>query len=260
MFEKVKGAIEKIKSTGPLVLNLTNNVTMGFVANGLLSIGASPIMSQGEEELEDLLKISNILVINTGTLNKNFLKLCDKACDLANKQGVPIIFDPVGAGATRYRTVECQKLLKKFHISIIRGNASEISALYGEKITTKGVDSTQKSEYAKDSAKKLSLLYNTTVCISGEIDIVVSGQNNSQFARGSSIMTSLTGTGCLLSAVVGAFHAVEKNSYDAACAAVLFYAVCGENAAKLAPGPGSFHVRFLDELNAGLCRVDYEKN
>jgi hydroxyethylthiazole kinase len=240
--------LKKIKETNPLVLNITNYVTMDFIANGLLSLGASPIMSSASEEIEDLVCLSHAVVINLGTLNQAFIALCEQTCRIANQLKKPIILDPVGAGATNYRTKTSLKLINNYDIAIIRGNASEIMALAGSRSVTKGVDSSTESADAVDSAKKLSQQCDSTIVVSGKADFIIDHELFSQSDRGTPLMAMITGSGCLLSAVIGAFHAVEKNRFDAACAATVFYGICGEKAAAKSILPGTFKNYFLDAL------------
>jgi hydroxyethylthiazole kinase len=225
-----------------------------------LSVGASPIMSQAEEEMEDLINISNSVVINLGTLNEKFIRLCERACELANKANKPVILDPVGAGASRYRTDTSMKLVREYTISIIRGNASEILALSGEIGKSKGVDSVAESHTVIENAKFVSKQFSSAVLVSGETDVVVDGEQVEIFKRGSALMPMITGSGCLLSAVVGAFHGVENNRFKTAAAAAVFYGVCGEVAALQASGPASFKTLFLDTLHLLPEKTWYEKN
>ena len=257
MFDTIHQIITRIKQTKPLVLNITNDVTMDFVANGLLCLGASPIMSKSMQESADLLKIASTVVINPGTLDDNFIALSEQVCLLANTLNKPIVLDPVGAGASLYRTSTCKRLLDTFDIAMLRGNASEIMALTGHARTTKGVDSTSETQHAIDSARVLAQTYHLTVVISGETDVVVDAHKVEQFDRGSPLMPLITGTGCLLSAVVSAFDAVHPNRFEAAAAATVFYGVCGELAANTALMPGSFKVAFLDALYSMPIRDDY---
>lgn len=259
MFEKINELTQKIKQTKPLILNITNDVTMDFIANGLLSVGASPVMSQSEQEVEDLVKIASAVVINLGTLDARFIKLCEQACKAANQFQKPIILDPVGAGATHYRTSACTKLINDYQIAIIRGNASEIMSLSGISAATKGVDSSANTESAINIAKEISVHRKAAVVVSGRTDVIIDGHQVNAYERGSAMMPMITGTGCLLSAVVGAFHAVEQNRFIAAQAATLFYSVCGEIAAEKAEGPGSFRMQFLDALHAAPVKSDYHE-
>lgn len=243
--------VKQIKQKQPLILNLTNPVSMDFVANGLSCLGASPIMSEALEELDDLIKIASCIVINLGTLNADFLKRAHHACKLANQAQKPIILDPVGAGATHYRTQSAMDILSTYRIEIIRGNASEVAALAGQAKTTKGIDSSIRTHEALDAAQTLAHIYKLTLCISGETDVIINSEQVEPFHRGSALMPKVVGTGCLLSAVVAAFHAVEPNAFHAAGSAALFYAQCGEQAAQKANAPGEFKVHFLDALYQG---------
>jgi hydroxyethylthiazole kinase len=258
MYQQVSELVNKIKHCQPLILNVTNDVTMDFIANGLLSLGASPIMTQSAEEIEDLLKLARAVVINIGTLNDAFIGLCEQVCHTANQLGVPIILDPVGAGASPYRTSACHHLLNRYQFSIIRGNASEILALSGSQQNTKGVDSTIATDLVLESAQILSAHHQVVIVISGKTDAVLDENQVRFFERGSSLMPRITGSGCLLSAVIGAFHAVHPQRFNAAAAAVVFYGVCGELAAQKANAPGLFKPYFLDSLSFLPESKDYE--
>lgn len=248
MIAKTNALLFKIRQEKPLILNLTNYVTMDLVANGLLSLGASPVMSHAAEEMVDLISIARAVIINLGTLHASFIQLCAVACKTANELGVPLILDPVGVGASHYRTQTALQFIHDFNIAIVRGNASEIMSLAGAAGVTKGVDSTAGSTAAMASAAFLANRYAVTVAISGKTDVIVDAKQTAQFEQGSPMMPRITGTGCLLSAVVGAFHAVEQDRFTAAAAATLFYGTCGETAAAQATGPGSFRSAFLDAL------------
>ena len=241
--------LEKLKSQKPLILNITNHVTMEFIANGLLSLGASPIMSLAEQEMEDLIQLSNAVVINIGTLDNHFITLAHKAAATANKLYKPVILDPVGAGASKYRTESALYLLHNFAIDILRGNASEILALAGSNSMTKGVDSTANSQHAIDAGQLLSQKYNCAVVISGATDIVIDHHEIHLSHYGSPLMTHIVGTGCLLSAVIGAFRAIEPNRFKAANEAIMFYGQCGEIAAAKTKVPRHFKNYFLEALN-----------
>jgi len=216
-------------------------------------------MSRAPQEMDELLQLSNALVINIGTLDEKFIALCEQACATANTLNKPIILDPVGAGASRYRTHTCLDLLNNYKFSIIRGNASEIMSLSGMSTKTKGVDSTMQSDSATESALNLSENYHAAIVVSGKTDIIVDGDAVQQLNYGSPLMPQITGTGCLLSAVVAAFHAVEQNRFEASVLATAFYGICGENAAKKSNGPGSFKMQFLNELNFLPEKLAYEK-
>ncbi|MDP3559340.1 MAG: hydroxyethylthiazole kinase [Legionellaceae bacterium] len=257
LYPKIHELVTRIQNKQPLILNVTNYVTMDFIANGLLSLGASPIMIQSTEEVSDLLKISAAVVINIGTLTDDFLLLCEQVCREANQLGIPITLDPVGAGASTYRTKACLNLLEQFDFAIIRGNSSEIMALSGAQANTKGVDSTMETHAAIESAQRLSSQHKAVIVISGKIDAVIDAEQVQLFERGSSLMPRITGSGCLLSAVTSAFDAVHPQRYEAVSAAVLFYSVCGEIAARKANAPGSFKPYFIDALSFLPELADY---
>ncbi|WP_367606209.1 hydroxyethylthiazole kinase [Legionella sp. W05-934-2] len=258
MYKQIATLVEAIKQQRPLVLNLTNYVTMDFIANGLLSVGASPIMTHAMEEVRDLVRIAQCVVINLGTLDEPFIRLCEAACRAANEMNKPLIFDPVGAGASQYRTTTCLSLLEQYQFATIRGNASEILALCGKMQTTKGVDSTLNGSDVIDSAHGLSTKLQATVAITGKTDVIVTNDKVNRCERGVPIMPFITGSGCLLTAVIAAFHGVESDPHVAARAAINFYGVCGELAAKHAMGPGSFKMHFVDALSQFPKREDYE--
>lgn len=249
--------LQSLKENRPLILNITNYVTMDFIANGLLSLGASPIMANAQNELEDLIRIAQGVVINIGTLNDEFIALCHKACSIANTMGKPIILDPVGAGASEYRTETCVNLLAKYKFSVIRGNASEIMALCGAHHNTKGVDTNMLSTDVIASAKIFSLQQDAVIAVSGKTDVIVFGDQVTLLERGSALMPSITGSGCLLTAVISAFNVISSEKYLSTCAAVMFYGVCGELATREARGPGSFKVHFLDALARLPKQEDY---
>ena len=250
MFNQHIELAQHIKREKPLILNLTNDVTMDFIANGLISLGASPMMTKSVEELEDLITISHAMVINIGTLDGDFLKTCDKACELANKHHKPIVLDPVGAGASQYRTKTCQYLLERYQFAVVRGNASEIMALSYADIQTKGVDSLKETCDAVDVGKVLSNQHDVIVGISGQTDAIIEGEHVAFSSKGSDLMPQITGSGCLLTAVIAAFVSVEGAFFKAANSAVHYYGACGELAADKANGPGTFKPLFIDALSA----------
>ena len=215
-------------------------------------------VSKSIYEMEDLIKMSDAIVVNTGTLDDAFMTLGMHACKLANQYEKPIILDPVGAGASAYRTESCLRLMQEHRIAIVRGNAGEIMALAGLSGATKGVDSNADSSHATASAQVICSRYNAAVVISGEKDFVIDKNKVSQFARGAELMTLVTGTGCLLSAVVGAFHAAVLRIDSQLPVQPLFYGGCGELAAGKSKSPGSFKTFFIDALHKIPMRDDYE--
>ncbi|OGT47964.1 MAG: hydroxyethylthiazole kinase [Gammaproteobacteria bacterium RIFCSPHIGHO2_12_FULL_38_11] len=237
-----------IRTTRPLIHNITNFVVMNTTANALLALGASPIMAHAIEELPELISISNVLVLNIGTLDKNWINNMAMASQLASEKNKPIVLDPVGAGASRLRTESVLNLLKSAKITVLRGNASEIMALDQQTSFSKGVDSTEKSERAIASAKNISKKFGCVVCVSGKTDYCISESNILTVKNGSPMMSCVTGMGCTATAIIGAFLAVNKNAFEACYHAMICMGMCGEVAALRSNGPGTFLPQFLDAL------------
>ncbi len=242
--------VKSIRANSPLVHNITNYVVMNTTANALLAIGASPVMAHAEPEIEQMVDIASAIVINIGTLSDSWIKSMVLAGQRANKKNIPIILDPVGVGATDYRTKTAHMLMEEIHPSIIRGNASEIMALAEKSIKTKGVDSMNTSDEALQAAMNLNEIFGSIICISGECDYIVSDKNKDikTVKRGHSMMQSVTGMGCTASAVCGAFAAVNSDFAQAAANAMTIMGIAGEIAGKKSQGPGSFQMNFLDAL------------
>jgi len=169
---KAKENIRKLREKNPLILNITNVVVTNITANALLAIGSSPVMSYEKEEIADMVSISDCLVINIGTLTKDIVETMFIAIEKANNLNIPVIFDPVGAGATRYRNEISKEILNNFKIDAIRGNVSEIANLAGLKIKTQGVDSRASVKNIVDLTKVLSEKHNCIVCVSGAVDTI----------------------------------------------------------------------------------------
>ncbi len=241
-------SVDLIRRQSPVVHNITNYVVLNNTANALLAIGASPVMAHAEEEVEEMVNIASSLVINIGTLSEHWINSMLKAAHHARKKGIPVILDPVGAGATAYRTKTSRNLINKEPPSIIRGNASEIMALYDDKSKTKGVDSAASSETALDIARQVSEMHKCVVCVSGETDYIVDKEKIVKIKNGHPLMSRVTGLGCTASALCGAFAAVEKSAFVATACAMAVMGIAGEMAAEVAAGPGSLQTHFLDYL------------
>jgi len=240
-------AVARIREAAPVVHSITNYVVMNNTANALLALGASPVMAHAEEEMADMVGIASALVINIGTLSREWVKAMFKACERAAERGLPIILDPVGAGATPYRTETARSLMNTFRPAILRGNASEIMAVCGDQARTKGVDSTEASHDALAAARAVRAQWGSAVCISGATDYIV-GEQTYQVANGHPMMTRVTGLGCTASALCGAFAAGGGDPARAAAQAMTVMGVAGEMAAEGAEGPGTLQLRFLDAL------------
>jgi hydroxyethylthiazole kinase len=205
-------------------------------------------MAHAEEEVEEMVNIASALVINIGTLSERWIYSMFKAAHRAREKRIPVILDPVGAGATAFRKKTARDLINNEPPAIIRGNASEIMALYDDKSKTKGVDSAASSDGAIDIAQRLSEIYKCVICISGATDYIVDEEKIMKIKNGHSLMTKVTGLGCTASALCGAFAAVEKIPFTATVKAMAVMGIAGEMAAKTAAGPGSLQIYFLDYL------------
>ena len=246
--EEIFRSVELIRAQAPVVHNITNYVVMNNTANALLAIGASPVMAHAPEEVEEMVSLASALVINIGTLSEHWINAMFKAARQAGKKGIPIILDPVGAGATSYRTKTARDLIAAEAPAIIRGNASEIMALCDDQSKTKGVDSATSSDKAMGIAQTLSEAHHGVVCVSGGVDYVIYRDQVVKIKNGHPMMSSVTGLGCTASALCGAFAAVEKSSFTATVGAMAVMGVAGEMAAATAAGPGSMQMHFLDCL------------
>ncbi|GLB53252.1 hydroxyethylthiazole kinase [Neptunitalea chrysea] len=249
----------QLKEKAPLVHNITNYVVMNTTANALLAIGASPVMAHAAEEMADMVSIASALVLNIGTLDNQWIEGMLEAGKAAKKKGIPIILDPVGAGATPLRTKTCWKIIENCSPTVIRGNSSEIMALINEGIKTKGVDSTMSTEDALTAAKALALQINATVVISGETDYITDGVNTHSIKNGHPLMPKVTGLGCTASALCGAFCATNQNTIEACTSAMAIMGIAGEIAARSSNGPGTLQLHFLDILY-NLSTTHIEEN
>lgn len=257
-FSKFAGDCRLVREDTPIIHNITNYVAMNFSANALLAIGASPIMSSEPEEMEDISAISSALVVNIGCIEKAQAAAMEIAASIAFRTGKPWVLDPVGAGASRYRTEAALSLAKRFRPSVIRGNASEIIALSraledaaadGAKGSgSRGVDSSEESIAAVEYGKSLASALGTVVSISGAVDYVTDGTEVVSIANGTPMMHSVTATGCVASAVTAAFLAVDPDALSAASCAMAIMGTAGEEAARRSSEPGSFAVGFIDAL------------
>ena len=254
----LSAALAAVRSEGPLVHNITNYVVMNNSANALLAIGASPVMAHWPREVEEMVSIAGALVLNIGTLDDGWLEGMKAAGAAASRRGIPIVLDPVGAGATKARTDACLELIRICSPTIIRGNASEIMAVAealcshntsGVKpVKSKGVDSSAESTDAVESAKRLAIKCGAVVVISGETDYITDGSVVHTVEGGDPIMTAVTGMGCTATALTGAFAAVCKDPLTAATATMAVMSLAGERAAAHSRGNGSMQINFLDEL------------
>ncbi|HSK97268.1 MAG TPA: hydroxyethylthiazole kinase [Euzebyales bacterium] len=242
--------VQQVRDRGPLVHNITNYVVMNTTANALLAIGAAPVMAHAVQEVADMTALAGALVINIGTLSEAWIEAMVLAMRSAGERGIPIVVDPVGAGATTYRTRTVHELISATAPTIIRGNASEIMAVAaaGDGGRTQGVDSADASEAALDAARDLHARYGAVVAITGEADYVV-GTDVLRITGGHPLMARVTGTGCTASALCAAFAAVNRSPFAATVHALAALGAAGAAAGRRARGPGTMQLHLYDELH-----------
>jgi hydroxyethylthiazole kinase len=245
----LKAILTKIRDEKPLVLNITNYVVMNFTANSLLAMGASPVMAHAANEVEEMVALSKALVINIGTLSDPWITAMLLAGKKANQLSIPIVLDPVGSGATSYRTNTFRKLIDELKITVVRGNASEILSIASTNATTKGVDAVHDVEYASEAARAMADKLGCVVAITGPVDFITNGNRVVHCHNGTPLLGRVTGTGCAATATIAAFAAVTQDPLKAAVAGLAFFGLAGETAGKRAQSPGSFMIALLDALN-----------
>lgn len=244
------GLWEAVRVNRPLIHNITNIVVANFSANGLLAIGASPIMADAIEEVGDMATVSDALVLNIGTLGTMTEAAMIRAGQAANQSGRPVVLDPVGVGATSFRRGVVEKILSRVRVTVIRGNAGEIATLIDADWTAKGVDAGDGTHHPKLLAEQAAKQYGCVVAVTGETDFLSDGTVTLEISGGHPLMAQTTGTGCLLSSVIGAFLAIESDVMLATSSALAGYARCGELASEQATGPGDFPIHFLNALGS----------
>jgi len=243
--DTIISALHAVRSQKPLVVNITNYVVMNNTANALLAIGASPIMAHSREEMAEMMSFSGALVINIGTLDSVWIPRMVAAVGHANHHNKMVVLDPVGCGASALRTQTSRQIAEAANKLIIRGNASEIIALAGEQGSSKGVDAMDSSDAAVGAAQYLAKTYQCNVVVSGETDFIITADRQIKLNNGHAMMPLVTGMGCSLSALTGAFAAVGE---ETGLAATAVFGVAGEIAAEQSKGPGSLQLNVLDAL------------
>jgi hydroxyethylthiazole kinase len=241
-----------LRERKPLVHQITNYVVMNETANATLALGALPVMAHAREEVEEMVALAGALVINIGTLSPHWVDAMLAAGRGATSRGTPVVLDPVGAGATSYRTETAKRILDEVDVTVLRGNAGEIATLVGVDAEVRGVESIgaggEPAELARQAARALGVVASVT----GPVDHVSDGETVLAVANGHELLARVTGTGCMSSAITGCFLAAKsEESLEAAAEALAAFGVAGEDAARDAKGPGSFHVNLYDAL-AGL--------
>jgi hydroxyethylthiazole kinase len=244
------GSLASLRERKPLVHQITNYVVMNETANATLALGALPVMAHAPEEVEEMVGLAGALVLNIGTLSRVWVDAMLAAGRAANNRGVPVVLDPVGAGATGYRTETARRILAEVDVAVLRGNAGEVATLVGVAAEVRGVESVGVSVEPAELARQAARTFDLVASVTGAVDHVSDGERSAAVANGDPMLATITGTGCMSSAVTGCFAAVAESSFAAAVEALVAFGVAGEDAAWGANGPGSFHVNLYDALAA----------
>jgi len=264
ILSKIEENLKNIREKNALTHCITNSVTINDCANAVLAIGGSPFMAEDAEELEEVVTIADVLVINIGKLSKNQIESMKISAKTANATHTPIILDPVGVGVTQLRNRTTLDLIENYDITAIRGNISEIKAIaklvgvLDESNTAKGVDVNIDDIITKENLKangdvicELANKLNTVILASGPIDILSDGKTTVAIDNGDDMMPLITGSGCMLSSIVGSCIG-GSNPFDGSLVAILAMNIAGEKArAKVEQkneGTGSFRAYLIDYL------------
>ena len=249
--ERIADDLRLMREKRPLVHSITNYVVMNETANAILCIGALPIMAHAVEEMAEMVAIANALVLNIGTLSPDWIAAMEAAGKRANELGIPVILDPVGAGATRFRTSASRRLLENVRIAIVRGNVAEVATLAGMVAEVRGVESISAAESAEEIATRLARTYGCTVAATGPVDVVSDGQRLARISNGHAMLGKVVGTGCMSTVMVASFAAVDPGPFAAAVGGLTAFGIAGEMAAKESGvRPGTFHVELYNALHA----------
>jgi hydroxyethylthiazole kinase len=240
-----------VRESKPLVHQITNYVVMNETANATLALGALPVMAHAGEEVEEMTRIASSLVLNIGTLSEHWVEAMLLAGGSANARGIPVVLDPVGVGATTYRTKTAKRMLDLVDVTVLRGNAGEVATLVGADAEVRGVESIstgmEPAELAREAARRLGVIASVT----GPVDHVSDGERVLAVANGHELLSAVTGTGCMSSAMTGCFLAGKPaEPLEAAAEALAAFGVAAEDAAASAGGPGPFHALLYDALYA----------
>ncbi len=243
--------LRTMREQKPLVHQITNYVVMNETANATLALGALPVMAHAGEEVEEMARIASSLVLNIGTLSGHWVEAMLLAGGAATARQIPIVLDPVGAGATEYRTATAHRILGMVDVTVLRGNAGEIATLVGAQAEVRGVESIgagmEPAALARTAARGLGVIASVT----GPVDYVSDGERVLAVSNGHALLATVTGTGCMSSAITGCFLAAKPGEpLEAAAEALAAFGVAAEDAARGAEGPGTFHARLYDALYA----------
>ncbi|HYF83682.1 MAG TPA: hydroxyethylthiazole kinase [Clostridia bacterium] len=249
--QKASELLKTIKESRPIIHHITNYVTMNDCANIVLAIGGSPIMANDAAEVSEVVAISKALVLNIGTPNHNNFRSMLLAGEKANELGIPIVFDPVGAGATNFRKEICSKLLADIKPAVIKGNLSEIVHLASFDGCNYGIDSYLDVDNGKEIVQELAGRLNCIVAATGRMDIVSDGKITYTINNGHEMLSRITGTGCMISSLVGVFCSVTQDYLIGTAGGIMAMGISGRLAFdSLLPneGVGMFKTRLFDNI------------
>lgn len=250
--EEFGESLRRLREKRPLIHQISNYVTINDCANITLAIGASPVMADDVNEVEEMVSLAAALVLNMGMPNSRKLEAMLAAGRQAMRQGIPIVFDPVGAGATKLRIDAALKILNELKISVIRGNLSEIKTLLGIGSGTRGVDCIEPQEDNHALAKNLSQKLGSVVAITGPTDVIAYNNEVCYIHNGTELLAGMTGTGCMTTSLIACFCSVTNNAFAGTIAGVAAMGIAGEFAEqKLAKdeGLGTFRMRLFDGVS-----------
>ncbi len=249
-----------IREKKPLVHSITNYVVMNETANAILCLGALPIMAHAREEVAEMVGIAGALVLNIGTLEPDWVDAMEIAGKRANELGIPVVLDPVGAGATKLRTDSSRRLLEAVSISIVRGNAGEVATLAGIAAEVRGVESIGASASPEEIARGFATACGCTAAVTGPVDVVSDGRRLARISNGHPLLGRVVGTGCMSSTMVGCFAAVRSDPFVAAVGGLAAFGIAGEIAAEASGDrPGTFHTELYNALYALSPELIHEK-
>ena len=238
-----------IRERKPLVHQITNYVVMNETANATLALGALPVMAHAKEEVEEMASVAGALVLNIGTLSEHWIEAMLLAAKAANRAGVPVVLDPVGAGATTLRTETARRILSDTEVAVVRGNAAEVATLAGREAEIRGVESIGATDSGADLARAAAAALGCVAAVTGPVDHVSDGGSVVEIDNGHELLGMVSGTGCMATAITGCFLAVAPDRpLEAAAEALVAFGIAGEEASRGAKGPGTFHAALYDAL------------
>jgi len=241
--------LEKVRQAKPLIHHITNYVSVNDCANIALQLGALPVMADAAEEVEEMVSLASALVLNIGTLNSRTVDSMIRAGKKANQLGKPVVFDPVGCGATSYRTDTTFRLLEEVKVTVLKGNAGEIGTLAGLEAEVRGVETGSVVGNLSEAGQSLASRLGAIVVITGATDLVCSASSVATVSNGHPFLGRITGTGCMAATAIAAFLPVAEDHFTAAVAALASFGIAAELAAQNGPqGPLSFKTAFLDAV------------